>query len=70
MLLAAADGDPLDRPEYVTLIHDALCKSSRCPATVAIKGHDHFSEIFSVNTGDQSVTGPVLEWLRSIPAAR
>ena len=70
LLLAAADGDPLDRPEYVTLIHDALCKSNHCPATLSIKGHDHFSEVFSINTLDQSVSGPVLEWLRSIPSAK
>lgn len=70
LLLAAADGDPLDRPEYVSLIHDALCKSNRCPATLAIKGHDHFSEIFAVNTSDRSVTGPVLDWLRGVPVAR
>ena len=66
LLLAAADGDPLDRPEYVTLIHDALCKSSACPTTLLAKGHDHFSEIFSVNTSDQSVSRPVQEWLRTV----
>jgi len=70
LLLAAADGDPLDRPEYVTLIHDALCKSSRCPATLLVKGHDHFSEIFSVNTSDLSVSKPVLEWLRGVPVGK
>ncbi|MGC3980524.1 MAG: alpha/beta hydrolase [Steroidobacteraceae bacterium] len=70
LLLAAADGDPLDRPEYVTLLHDALCKAGHCPTTLSIKNHDHFSEIFAVNTADQSVSKPVLEWLHSIDAEK
>ena len=68
LLLAAADGDPLDRPEYVTMIHDALCKKSYCPTTLFIKGHDHFSEMFSINTSDQTVSKPILEWLRNVAA--
>ncbi len=66
LLLAAADGDPLDRPEYISLLNDALCKAGRCPTTLIVKGHDHFSEIFSINTSDHSVSKPVLDWLNSL----
>ena len=66
LLLAAADGDPLDRPEYISLLNEALCKTGRCPTTLIVKGHDHFSEIFSINTSDQSVSKPVLDWLNGV----
>lgn len=66
LLLAAADGDPQDRPEYVDLLRDALCKSSACPSTLLIKDHNHMSEIFSVNSKDRSVSQPILKWLRRI----
>jgi len=33
---------------------------------VVEKGHSHMSEIFSVDTADQSVSGPILAWIKSI----
>lgn len=66
LLFAATDDDPRDRPEYVSLLHDALCNAGTCPSTVLFKHHDHMSEIFSVNSRDQSVSRPILKWLRSI----
>lgn len=70
LLLIAADGDPLDRPEYVTMLKDALCSSGRCPTTLLVNGHDHFSEIFAINTRDQSVTKPVLDWLGKVAVSK
>lgn len=35
------------------------------PSLQVIRGHNHLSQVFSVNTGDSSLSGPVLQFLRS-----
>jgi hypothetical protein len=48
-------------------LKNALCKAGRCPTTAElIKGHSHVSLVFSPNTADDSVTGPILKWMKSI----
>jgi triacylglycerol lipase len=48
-------------------LKNALCKAGRCPTTAElIKGHSHVSLVFSPNTADNSVTGPILKWMKSI----
>jgi triacylglycerol lipase len=48
-------------------LKDALCKAGRCPATAElIKDHSHVSLVFSPNTADDSVTGPILRWMKSV----
>jgi hypothetical protein len=43
-----------------------LCAVRNCPATAVVKDHSHMSLVFSPNTEDDSVTGPMLRWIRSI----
>jgi hypothetical protein len=31
-----------------------------------IKDHSHVSLVFSPNTADDSVTGPILKWMKSV----
>jgi hypothetical protein len=39
----------------------------RCPATAElIKDHSHVSLVFSPNTADDSVTGPIFKWMKSV----
>jgi hypothetical protein len=48
-------------------LKDALCKTGRCPTTAEfIKDHSHVSLVFSPNTADDSVTGPILKWMKSV----
>ncbi len=48
-------------------LKNALCKAGRCPTTAElIKGHSHVSLVFSPNTADDSVTGPILKWMKSV----
>jgi hypothetical protein len=48
-------------------LKSALCKAGRCPATAElIKDHSHVSLVFSPNTADNSVTGPILKWMKSV----
>jgi len=48
-------------------LKNALCKAGRCPATAElIKDHSHVSLVFSPNSADNSVTGPILKWMKSV----
>jgi triacylglycerol lipase len=48
-------------------LKNALCKAGRCPTTAElIKDHSHVSLVFSPNTADGSVTGPILKWMKSV----
>jgi len=44
----------------------ALCKAGHCPASAVFKDHSHMSLVFSPNTADNSVTGPILKWMKSV----
>jgi len=60
----------LDSPNILSFdvaLKDALCKAGRCPTTAEfIKDHSHVSLVFSPNTADDSVTGPILKWMKSM----
>ena len=50
-------------------LHDALCVdgSAHCPTLLVPKGHSHMSLVFSIDTADTTVSGPILSWIRSVP---
>jgi BD-FAE protein len=59
----------LDPPNIITFdetLKAALCKTGRCPTTAFFKDHSHVSLVFSPNTADNSVTGPILKWMKSV----
>ena len=59
----------LDPPNIITFdeaLKNALCKAGRCPTTAFFKDHSHMSLVFSPNTADNSVTGPILTWMKSV----
>jgi hypothetical protein len=56
-------------------LHDELCKidgpaakdgRGHCPAMLYEKGESHVSEVFSIDTPDKTVSGPILAWMKSI----
>jgi len=56
-------------------LHDELCKldgakaadgQGHCPMLVVMKGESHMSELFSIDTGDKTVSGAILAWIKSI----
>jgi triacylglycerol lipase len=47
-------------------LKNALCKAGRCPTSAVFKDHSHVSLVFSPNTADDSVTGPILKWMKSV----
>jgi hypothetical protein len=47
-------------------LRDELCKVGHCPAMLYMKGESHMSAVFSIDTSDQTVSGPILAWIKSI----
>lgn len=52
--------------DQTAALKKALCDAGRCPATAVFKDHSHFSQVFSFDTSDVSVSGPVGQFIRSV----
>jgi hypothetical protein len=50
------------------MLHDELCKDGpdRCPTLLLAKGESHVSIVFSIDTPDTTVSGPILAWMKGI----
>ncbi len=50
------------------VLHDELCKEGKdhCPTLLYFKGESHMSEVFSIDTPDKTVSGPILAWMKKI----
>jgi hypothetical protein len=75
ILLADAELDPGVDPKvnggmmsFIQILHDDLCKSGpgHCPTLLYLKGESHMSEVFSIDTPDKTVSGPILAWMKRI----
>ena len=75
IMLANAELDPGVDPAvnggmvpFNKALSDELCKDGpdRCPALLVAKGHSHMSIVFSIDTPDTSVSGPILAWITRI----
>lgn len=62
----AGEIDIAGAAEFHDILKAQLCMVGRCPTVVVFKDHSHMSEVFSPNTADDSVTGPVLKWMKSV----
>ncbi len=71
IMLATAELDPgIDgkMSAFNQAFHDELCKvgPEHCPAMFFEKGQSHMSEVFSIDTADKSVSGPILAWIKKV----
>lgn len=71
IFLASAELDPgVDgaMSPFNQTLHDELCKQgpSHCPTMLFEKGQSHMSEVFSIDTPDTSVSGPILKWMKKV----
>ncbi len=77
--LAYAELDPgvtnAQMPANTVALHDAMCQEDgsaakdgkgHCPEMWMLKGESHMSEVFSVDTADQTVSKPVLAFVRKL----
>jgi len=68
--LAWAELDPgimnAQMPANTVALHDGMCAVGKdhCPAMWMLKGESHMSEVFSIDTADKTVSGPVLEFVK------
>jgi hypothetical protein len=71
IMLATAELDPGingTNSAFNQALHDELCKvgPDHCPTMLFEKGESHMSEVFSIDTSDKVVSGPILKWMKSI----
>lgn len=65
-LITTAELDPPGIIAFAETLKDQLCKAGHCPTYLTFKDHSHISEVMSPNTADDSVTGPILRWIKTI----
>ena len=78
IMLARAELDPGVAGDMLPAdkaLHDAMCTSDgpnakdgagHCPSMLFLKGESHMSEVFSFDTADRIVSGPILAWVKRI----
>jgi hypothetical protein len=66
VFIAWGELDPPNITTFDEALKNALCKEGRCPTTAFVKDHSHMSLVFSPNTKDDSVTGPILKWMKGV----
>ncbi len=65
-MIAVAELDPPNIIGFAETLRDELCKAGRCATYVTFRDHSHISEVMSPDTKDDSVTGPILKWIKSV----
>jgi pimeloyl-ACP methyl ester carboxylesterase len=78
IMLARAEFDPGVSGDMLpadTALHDALCSvdgpnakdgEGHCPTLLFLRGESHMSEVFSIDTTDTVVSGPILTWIKRV----
>jgi triacylglycerol lipase len=78
IMLARAEFDPGVSGDMLPsdkALHDALCaadgsnakdREGHCPTMLFLKGESHMSEVFSFDTADKTVSGPILAWIKRV----
>jgi hypothetical protein len=78
IMLARAELDPGVNGAMLAsdvMLHDELCATEgakakdgvgRCPTMLFAKGESHMSEVFSIDTADKTVSGPILDWIKKV----
>lgn len=59
MLFAHAELDPADFQRQASQVRAALCDSGRCRPMVKLLGHNHLSEVYSINTPDHALSDSI-----------
>ena len=67
LFLGYAEFDPDLMKNTARTMLSELCKTDgRCPANVYARNHNHFTEGFAIGTNDQTVSAPLLDWIRRL----
>jgi Carboxylesterase family len=67
VLIVSGELDPKPLLAWSRTLHDTLCAdgSAACPRYLIAKGQSHVSLVFSIDTADTGVSGPVLAFIRN-----
>lgn len=66
MLFAYAELDPKDFEQQAAQVRAALCDSGRCRPMLKLLGHNHLSEVFSINTSDRALSDAMGAFVASL----
>ena len=66
LLVAYGELDPPQFTDQSQLLNRELCARSVCPNLILLPGHSHMSEVYSINTSDTSLGGPVIEFAKRV----
>ncbi|MEO6339387.1 MAG: carboxylesterase family protein, partial [Caulobacteraceae bacterium] len=66
IMVIAAELDPEERVEMVEVLGRELRAAGRSPTTTIVPGHSHISEILSFGTADDTMSAPVLKFIRGV----
>jgi triacylglycerol lipase len=65
-MISVAELDPPNIIGFAETLRDELKKANRNVTYAVYKDHSHISEVMSPDTADESVTGPILKWMKSV----
>ena len=66
LLITYAELDPMQMQVQAGALFAALCERwQRCPEIEVVRRHGHISQVYAVNTGDMSLAGPILDFVRA-----
>ena len=67
IFLADAEFDPEPMLATARDLRAGLCEvPARCPRYLHLSDHNHFTEGWAVGTDDQSLTGPLMQWIAGL----
>ncbi|MGC1458830.1 MAG: carboxylesterase family protein [Steroidobacteraceae bacterium] len=67
LLIVSGELDPKSLLAFSKTLHDSVCEagSAHCPKYLIAKGQSHVSLVFSIDTPDKGVSGPVLAFIKT-----
>lgn len=65
ILIVSGELDPTALLAFSKTLHDSICEAgnAHCPQYLIAKGQSHVSLVFSIDTPDKGVSGPVLAFI-------
>jgi hypothetical protein len=66
ILIVSGELDPQALLAWSKTLHDSICEAGKdlCPKYLIAKGQSHVSLVFSIDTPDKGVSGPVLQFIK------
>jgi len=66
IFIGAAQFEGAQQKQSEQVLQQRLCAMGHCPTFKEFTDHNHLSIMFSFNTPDASVSGPILNWIRMV----